>query len=69
MWQQMKKTFVPVQILVAAVVTLICIRTGNWPAALLTALAMEVGNYAGVAWGERLRGRLKQRPLLSPLRR
>jgi hypothetical protein len=65
MWEQYKKTFVRIQVVIAVVSIGVLARTHVWPLAMLFFVAMQLGAVSGAMWGVRLKVR---RGMLFPRR-
>lgn len=64
MWEQYKKTFLRMQILIGVVVLAIYLLLGRQlPLAGMFFMTMQVGNVLGVLWGARLRNKRVRSPL------
>jgi hypothetical protein len=56
MWDQYKRTFFRIQLLIAAVSCAVHIGTGYlWPRTLTFFAIMQIGAIGGAAWGTRIR--------------
>jgi hypothetical protein len=70
MWQQYRKTLVPMQIMIVAFAfAAIFLTHGNVMGCLWVLGVMEAGAVAGAWYGVRLRGRIQARANALPLRR
>ena len=68
MWQQYRKTLVPIQLFILAASITCYFVTRQWPVALAVFLIMEVGAVLGAAWAARLKNKMDRANDRLPLK-
>jgi uncharacterized membrane protein YfcA len=63
MWEQYKRTFIGMQVVITAVAVLVFFASHYWPHAVGFYLFMQLGSALGALWGNRLRRRIQERQL------
>ena len=68
MWDQYKRTFLGMQLVIAAVATLTFFVSHFWAHAVVFFFIMQLGSVLGAAWGNRLRRRIQARQYQMSIR-
>ncbi len=61
MWDQYKRTFLGIQLVITAVTIFVFLISRFWAHAVVFYSIMQLGSVLGVAWGNRLRRRIRAR--------
>jgi uncharacterized membrane protein YfcA len=67
MWEQYKRTFIGMQIVMTAAAVLVFFATHYWPHSVGFFLVMQIGSALGALWGNRLRRKIQERQLQYPI--
>jgi hypothetical protein len=68
MWQQYRKTLVPIQLFIFAAAITCYFVTRLWPVAVTVFLIMQVGAVLGAAWAARLKAKMRAAEDRLPLK-
>jgi uncharacterized membrane protein YfcA len=67
MWEQYKRTFLGMQLVIAAIAILVFFASHFWAHAIVFYVIMQLGSLLGATWGARLSRKLKIRQCQLPV--